>query len=184
MVWSKLVVIRLKFMVRELVRSDYDDLFRLIQNSRTEEVLSQSLSYAEFTQKYDEYLKGPQQPMMVFVVLLDDKLVGKLELSYEGQHKIGQFDIVIDKNLWGKGIAQKALHVLFQYAFTQIGLNKMIAEVLAFNVRSISFMRKMGMQLEGILREEKLVGEQYVDIYRFGLLRKEYQEGYHDQNRG
>ncbi|HEY8435748.1 MAG TPA: GNAT family protein [Haloplasmataceae bacterium] len=171
-------VIRLKFMVRALTRSDYDALYRLIQNTKSADLFHpQTMTYTDFAKRFDQYLESQDDQWMIYVVLLDQNLIGKMELKIDMGNRLGQFDIVIDEAYWGKGLAQKALNVLFDYAFKTLGLNKLIAEVLAFNVRSINFIRKMGMQLEGILREERLVNDEYVDIYRFGLLRKEFQEG-------
>lgn len=172
-----MVVVRLKFMVRELMRSDYDSLYHFIGNSGTDDLFHlKGLAFVDFARYYDQYFESNDH-RMVYVVLLDDKLIGKMELHYDPINKTGRFDIVVDQTYWGKGLAQKSLQVLFDYSFKTLSLNKMIAEVLSFNVRAMNFMHKMGMQLEGIFREERLIGDRYVDIYRYGLLRKEYLEG-------
>lgn len=66
---------------------------------------------------------------------------------------------------------------LFEYAFTQVQLHKLIGEILAFNsTAGYKYYEKFGFRLEGVLRQEHHVDQQFVDIYRIGMLASEWRE--------
>ena len=57
-----------------------------------------------------------------------------------------------------------------------MNLHRLEAEVVANNKVSINLIEKLGFKKEGTLREAKYSNGTYYDIYRFGLLRKEYKK--------
>jgi RimJ/RimL family protein N-acetyltransferase len=172
----------MNFMVREMIRSDLDILFKYM-NSREIAYLTDHriTSYEEFYNHYSLYLEGKAIDLKIMVIVLDGVVVGKMELGYDLEHKTGVFEIVIgNKQFWGKGIAKRALHVLFSLGFNNLGLNKLSCEVFGYNTRSLQFMQKQGMHLDGILRQERVIDQHYVDIYLYSKLRNEFEGGYLD----
>jgi UDP-4-amino-4,6-dideoxy-N-acetyl-beta-L-altrosamine N-acetyltransferase len=73
-----------------------------------------------------------------------------------------------------KGTGSRMAFLSLDYAFDVLGLRKLCTEVLAFNVASIKFHRKLGFQAEGILRNQHKVADDFVDIHRMGILREEW----------
>jgi RimJ/RimL family protein N-acetyltransferase len=61
------------------------------------------------------------------------------------------------------------------WAFETLSLHKLCGQVIADNPRSLAFHRKLGFQLEGVLREQYHDGTHYFDVHCFGLLRHEWQ---------
>ena len=70
----------------------------------------------------------------------------------------------------GKVLGRAALH----YAFGTLGLYKVEGQALAFNTASIRFHERHGFHREGVLRHHCRVGEDYIDLVCFGLLREEF----------
>jgi RimJ/RimL family protein N-acetyltransferase len=62
------------------------------------------------------------------------------------------------------------------YAFDQLKLHKLCCEVLAFNTPVIKLHEKFGFKVEGTLREQYKRGDNFVDIYRLGILAAEWAE--------
>ncbi len=60
------------------------------------------------------------------------------------------------------------------FAFGELGLAKLSADVLATNARSESFHRKVGFSEEGNFREQHFNGKQRIDVRRFGMLASEW----------
>jgi UDP-4-amino-4,6-dideoxy-N-acetyl-beta-L-altrosamine N-acetyltransferase len=60
------------------------------------------------------------------------------------------------------------------YAFQQLGLHKVCAQVLDNNHRSIHLHEKLGFVHEGVLRDQQLIGDKYHDLLCFGLLHCEW----------
>jgi UDP-4-amino-4,6-dideoxy-N-acetyl-beta-L-altrosamine N-acetyltransferase len=57
-------------------------------------------------------------------------------------------------------------------AFNGLKLHKLNAEVTSDNGRSLSFHRKLGFEEEGHFKQHYHDGDQYLDVFRFGILAK------------
>jgi len=84
-----------------------------------------------------------------------------------------------DKTLWGMGMGTDAMHVLIQFIFQEMNLNKVRLYVYDFNQRAIECYSKCGFQVEARLRSSVYKQQQYSDALVMGLLREEYKGGYH-----
>jgi UDP-4-amino-4,6-dideoxy-N-acetyl-beta-L-altrosamine N-acetyltransferase len=73
-----------------------------------------------------------------------------------------------------KGTGSRMEYLALDYVFGSLNLNKLYCEVLAFNKPVIKLHQKFGMQIEGVFRQQHFAEGQYVDIYRLGLLREEW----------
>lgn len=60
------------------------------------------------------------------------------------------------------------------YAFNQLGIQKLNAEVLASNPRSLEMHKKVGFIEEGCFREQYFNAEQRIDVVRLGMLASEW----------
>jgi RimJ/RimL family protein N-acetyltransferase len=69
-----------------------------------------------------------------------------------------------------EGYCTEATGLLCEYAFAERRLNKLRADVLATNDASRHVLESLGFVEEGLLREEKYVYGEYVDVHRYGLL--------------
>lgn len=75
-----------------------------------------------------------------------------------------------------RGTGMKMEFLALDYAFLQENLHKLYCEVLAFNEAVIKLHKKFNFSVEGIFREHHKVGDQFVDIYRLGLMSEEWVE--------
>ena len=73
---------------------------------------------------------------------------------------------------WGYG--KEAIFLLLDYAFNHLNLNKIWLQTMTLNKAASAVYRKMGFRGEGILREHKFKGGEYIDVYTYGLLRREF----------
>lgn len=73
-----------------------------------------------------------------------------------------------------KGTGSKMEYLALEYAFTKLGLHKLCCEVLAFNSVVIKLHEKFGFKVEGILREQHKLEDAFTDIFRLGILAKEW----------
>lgn len=78
------------------------------------------------------------------------------------------------KSEWGKSYGEEALTGLLHYAFDELELNRITAEVFAFNKRAIKLFEKLGFKQEGKIRENVYKNGNYHDELIFGLLKKEW----------
>lgn len=77
------------------------------------------------------------------------------------------------------GIGTKAKRLMIDYAFNEVGLNKLFVVTNENNAASIALQRKFGYQLEGRFREEYLLEDgTKMDRLYFGLLKKDWEENH------
>lgn len=75
------------------------------------------------------------------------------------------------------GAGSKLGAMALRFAFDTLQLHKVCGQALSFNDASIRFHRKLGFKDEGLLREQHRLGDGYVDVLCFGLLRREWSSG-------
>ena len=107
-------------------------------------------------------------------------LIGLLEINKS--YETAEFYITVgEKKYWKKGLGQKSLTILVEWAFNTVGLHKIWGTVRVNNLASIALMKKVGFKIEGTLREEKKVGNKRFDVVRVGLLRHEFHNPYKEK---
>lgn len=75
-----------------------------------------------------------------------------------------------------KGTGSRMEFLALDYAFGPLGLHKLECEVLAFNSAVIGLHQKFGFLVEGVLRQHHKVGDEFVDVYRLGILGEEWND--------
>ncbi len=76
---------------------------------------------------------------------------------------------------WGFGYMREALQKLLSYAFEDLELRRLEADVDPRNAASIRTLERLGFQREGLLRERWHVNGEIQDAYFYGLLKREWQ---------
>jgi len=81
------------------------------------------------------------------------------------------FDLARD--CWRQGIMTEALTAALRFGFEAMELNRAEATVLVANEASSGLLRRLGFQLEGILREYEYLKGRHLDMAMFSLLRSD-----------
>ncbi len=85
-------------------------------------------------------------------------------------HAIGELGIVLgDKNFWGKGVATEVLTALTTYVFSDLGLERINAEVEAQNIPMQKVLHKVGFEHDGTFKSARVKNGKRIDIYHFGI---------------
>lgn len=100
-------------------------------------------------------------------------ITGLIDIDHK--NKTAQCYCVIgEKSFWGKGLGTEIHSVLFQWAFEQLDVYKIWASIRTNNPAIFRVVEKLGFQIEGTLRKDKIVAGQRIDLYHIGLLRDEF----------
>lgn len=112
-------------------------------------------------------VEGDEGPVRVGYIELDpiDPVAGVAEVG---------FWIVPEHRR--RGIASASLDLLAAYAFGELRLHRLEAEVYDANEGSVAFFRELGFVEEGARREAAFVDGTHVDVRGFGLLAREWRE--------
>jgi UDP-4-amino-4,6-dideoxy-N-acetyl-beta-L-altrosamine N-acetyltransferase len=82
-----------------------------------------------------------------------------------------------------RGVGTQMEYLALSYAFDEMNLHKLNAEVLSTNKPVLDFHQKFGFQLEGTFREHHLTPEGYVDIYRIAILQQDWEQAWREKAR-
>jgi RimJ/RimL family protein N-acetyltransferase len=107
----------------------------------------------------------------------DNQLIGSVTLhNLAFDHRRAEIGYALGREHWGKGYMNEALTAVLRYAFEELDLHRIEADVDPRNAASIKTLERLGFQREGYLRERWQVGGEIQDAYFYGLLRPEWIE--------
>lgn len=90
----------------------------------------------------------------------------------------GEFGIFIgEESARGKGFAVPATYEILKYGFEKLNLHRIYLTVMADNIPAIRTYEKVGFLKEGIMREEYLRGDGYIDIVIMAMLKSDWDGG-------
>lgn len=103
------------------------------------------------------------------------ELLGSVELDAidlrRGQAELGYW---IRSDRTRRGYAAEAAWAALRYGFETLRLHKARADVAVGNQGSARVLDKLGFVREGTLREDRAIGGVWVDHWRYGLLRRDF----------
>ena len=118
------------------------------------------------------------------VIVLDGRLIGDCGLRQRPQVPYGdaaarEADIgyELDPARWGNGYATEAVRALVTYGFDTLKLHRVWSFCLAENEPSWRLMERLGMQREGVLRQNTRLRGRWVDTFVYGLLEDAFAPG-------
>ena len=107
-----------------------------------------------------------------------DELLGCCGLCYVNWvHRYSDLSLYIGKDesyIDDEGIAEESCKLLFDYAFHELGLNKIWTEIYEFDNKKKDLYTKLGFEQDGFLREQYFYDGKWWGSYLLSLLRKEY----------
>ena len=124
---------------------------------------------------YESITQDPRHVIFALETLTGKRFVGCIWLyGIDTRHHHAEVRIFIgDTSAWGKGIGKESLSLLADFAFRKLNLHKLYAYVLATNKRALDTFEKSGFAREGFLKKDRYIDGRFVDVIRFGMLRKD-----------
>jgi ribosomal-protein-serine acetyltransferase len=166
--------------IREYKIEDAQKLFELIDKNRkhlyrfiwvdsiqsvidVEDFIKRSINLKQYGTGYE------------YGIYADEELVGNVSLynvnKSHGRAGIGYW---VSQDYEGQGIVHRAVDLLIENAFMNLGLHKLTISCAVNNEHSAQLAKKLGFVEEGLLREDFKVGGEYVDSHVFGFLKSEF----------
>jgi RimJ/RimL family protein N-acetyltransferase len=81
------------------------------------------------------------------------------------------------RDVWGRGYATEIARLLCEFGFGELGLHRLSARLDPANHASVKVLRKVGFQLEGRIRDDLYLREEWHDSLQYSLLEHEWREG-------
>jgi RimJ/RimL family protein N-acetyltransferase len=106
-----------------------------------------------------------------------DQVIGTVTLAWiEREHRRSEVGFALAQPAWGHGYATEAVARLIEYAFDDLELHRLGADVDPRNEPSIRLLERLGFQREGLLRERYHLAGEIQDSLIMGLLRRDWEE--------
>lgn len=119
----------------------------------------------------------PKDKFYFFVFKKDDfrKIIGSVELTNisRGIFQNCNIGYKLDFNEMGNGYMQEAVETVIAYAFKELAIHRIEANIMPANVRSIQLIMRLGFQNEGMGRKLLKIRGAWEDHWRFALLAPE-----------
>ena len=151
--------------------------------SRPEVVRFMSLGPQDTEEKSHEYLLSIHQGFLsgeLYQWGLEWRgdIVGTTTLAGLERHEGGihqaEIGFALAPDCWGKGLMRRTLPALLDFAFVNLGLHRLTADVDPRNRPSLSLLDSLGFQREGLLRQRYFHLGEVQDALILGLLREEW----------
>lgn len=172
--------------LRAIEESDADLLKRMINSPEIEEnTLGWSLPVSSF--KQEQWIKNFSNSMDCIrwmIELENGTVLGMACLTdIDWKNRFASIGIKIDIEEKNRmyGDVKDAYYAVLLYAFDELGLNRIEAATLDYNIFSLKLSRSMGFVDEGIRRKKYYKNGQWHDIIVNGLLKEEfvhYEDGF------
>ncbi len=106
----------------------------------------------------------------------DDFVIGWccLQIS-SGDQQVGELMYVLNRNFWKQGYAFEAAQAIVDYGFSKLQLHRIYATCRPENTGSWRILEKLGMQQEGLLRENVWIRGSWWNSYLYAIVDHEWQ---------
>ena len=105
----------------------------------------------------------------------DHALIGTCTLfAFHHPSRRAEIGYALGRPYWGQGYMNEALKRLIQYAFDELSLHRLEADIDPRNTASAKTLERLGFLKEGHLRERWIVGGEVSDTDMYGLLHSDY----------
>lgn len=127
----------------------------------------------------DHQKEQPRQKFQLALVLKsENRLIGNCGIRINNpEMREANIGYELDRRYWGQGYATEAARAILHFGFETLGLRRIWAQTIAENVGSARVLEKIGMQLEGRLREKEFIKGQWRDHLLYAILDHEWRNG-------
>jgi ribosomal-protein-alanine N-acetyltransferase len=171
-----------RLLLRRLRMEDADDIFAYASDPQVTPYLiwdtHQSLDDTrDFLERTLQSYRDGGLPVWGIEHLADKTIIGTCgfaELAL--RHARAEVGYVIARKNWRQGLMTEALRAVLAYCFDVLRLNRIEARCDVENTGSWRVMEKVGMRLEGVLRQNIILHGRPRDARMYGILREEWTE--------
>lgn len=164
--------------LRAISLKDANMLMELLNDAETERMLGGS-SFPVSLEGQEKWIAAQidRTDVLRCIVALKEheEGIGTVILSnIDTKNGVAQVHIKMDKQRGrGKGYGRDALNTIVNYAFDEMRLNCIYADVLAHNQISQKLFEKCGFSRDGILRSRVYKMGKYIDVYSYSIIKSE-----------
>ena len=164
-----------KVVLRAVEESDNAMLLSLINDPDTEMMLGGSswpVSEAEQLKWFEHQERSKDVLRCIVALQEDEKAIGTIILSdIDQKNATGYIHIKMSKDGGrGKGYGTDAVNTMVRYAFEELRLNCIYANILFYNEASIKLFERCGFKRDGVLRQRVFKKGKFIDMLAYSKI--------------
>ena len=101
-------------------------------------------------------------------------LLGAIGIAVVAEHARGEIGYWVATHAWGRGLATEAARAVMAFGFKKLALHRIQARHFMRNPASGRVLQKLGMQLEGVHRDQYKRWGRYEDVAVYAMLEDEW----------
>ena len=151
----------------------YLSYYEWIEEDRTPEAVQEFVGWF-----LDHQQQKPRIKVQLAVILKSNNpLIGNCDIRMD-KVKATEADIgyELDPKYWNRGYTTEAAHAIVDFGFSKFNLHRIWSWCVADTLGSAHVLEKLGMKLEGRLREKEFYKGRWWDTLMYGMLADEWQE--------
>ncbi|MGI6752662.1 MAG: GNAT family N-acetyltransferase [Anaerovoracaceae bacterium] len=145
-------------------------------------MISTDRSYEEIVREYISRSIEEDKRQFTIVLRETGRPIGRVYISKIDRENdsVDMTRIYIgEEDCLGKGYGEEAMHLLLNYFFTKLHMERATLNHLPNNEVATKLYQKVGFQNEGILRNAGKINGRYINLHLMSMLRSEYFGKYH-----
>ena len=157
-----------RMIIRDFTPEDAADLHEIFGDDETMENCEPAYDFEKTKEFLTSFCIG-KKGAVAAVHKESSKVIGYILFNQadEGVYEMGW---IYNRSFWRQGYAYESCKAVIDYAFAELNAHKVFTEAIDA-VKSVSLMKKLGMQLEDIQRNQTKDNHgNWADLYFYGML--------------
>ena len=133
---------------------------------------------AELVPRFIKASQDDPRTSFTLAISANGTFAGVVSVRLESHtHRQGSIGCGLVYEYWGKGYALEAMQATLDLGFEKLNCHRIYAETISENKAAITLAQRLGMQIEGELRENQYFKGKWWGTTILGILRAEWQSG-------
>ena len=161
-----------RMIIRDFTPDDAADLHEIFGDAETMRNCEPAYT-PEKTEKFLREFCIGKRGAVAAALKESSKVIGYI-LFKEYEPSVYELGWIFNRRYWRKGYAYESCRAVMEYGFSERNIHKIFAEAID-GVKSVGLMKKLGMRLEGVQREQTDDNfGNWADLYLYGILQSEW----------
>lgn len=169
-----------KVFLRYVASEDFDEMMQLFRESR--KFYKGLVSPPNDREEFENYVARNDEDASEFFVVCrneDEKVVGAINLSqiFRKGFQNAYLGYSLGVNYTGKGFMTEAINLTLKFAFKDLGLHRIEANIQPHNSASIEVVKRCGFSREGFSPKYLKIGGKWRDHERWAIIKENWKTG-------
>jgi len=170
-----------RLILRRLVPGDAADVFAYASDENVSQYMvwdahrsiSDTESFIDYTLKRYRHDEAGEWGI---VLKEADALIGSIGFPWcDISNRRAEIGYALARPYWGLGLMPEAAAKVIEFAFTELGFNRIECGHFVPNAKSGRVMQKLGMKYEGTARQRVFAKGRFWDVRQYGLLKEDWE---------